>query len=182
MSQSHKPQDHDLPSSSQLVKTTVIALAAAAVLIVCVVIPAEYGKDPTGAGAVLGLKRMGEIKIRLEEEALRDDHGINETVSLTENDMNDEKTGEEKRDVLEFTLDPDDATEIKLEMKKGSSAWYKWETRSGGLNYNLHGDGYKGSQQSVTYKKGRMAHSDSGAIVSAFDGYHGWFWRNRNSS
>jgi hypothetical protein len=180
MSQSHKPQDHDLPSSSQLLKSTVIALAAAAVLIVCVVIPAEYGKDPTGAGALLGLKRMGEIKIRLEEEMLQNDHRNNETISLTEDDMNDERTSEEKRDATEFTLEPNAAIEIKLEMKKGSSASYKWETRNGGLNFNLHGDGYKGSAESVTYKKGRMTLADSGKIVSEFDGYHGWFWRNRN--
>ena len=180
MSQSHKPQDHDLPSSSQLLKSTVIALAVSVVLIVCVVIPAEYGKDPTGAGAVLGLKRMGEIKIRLEEEALRDDHGINETVSLTENYGNDERADKESHNITEFILEPDAAIEVKLEMKKGSSASYKWETRNGGLNFNLHGDGYKGSAESVTYKKGRMTLADSGKIVSEFDGYHGWFWRNRN--
>jgi hypothetical protein len=67
-------------------------------------------------------------------------------------------------------------------MIEGSFVKYNWETKNGGLNYNLHGDGYKGSQKSITYKKGRMTSSDSGEIISEFDGYHGWFWRNRNST
>jgi len=82
---------------------------------------------------------------------------------------------------MEFVIAPDDAIEVKLEMEKGSSVKYKWNTNSGGLNYNLHGDGYKGSQKSTTYKKGRMTTSDNGEFKAEFDGYHGWFWRNRNS-
>jgi hypothetical protein len=80
-----------------------------------------------------------------------------------------------------FVIAPDEAIEVKLEMKKGSIAKYKWTTKNGRLNYNLHGDGHKGSQRYISYKKGRMTSSDSGEFKSEFDGYHGWFWRNRNS-
>ena len=96
--------------------------------------------------------------------------------------MAESETGKENRDIMEFVISPDEAIEIKLEMIEGSFVKYNWETKNGGLNYNLHGDGYKGSQKSITYKKGRMASSDSGEIISEFDGYHGWFWRNRNST
>ena len=82
---------------------------------------------------------------------------------------------------MEFVIAPDEAIEIKLDMKKGSIAKYNWTTKNGGLNYNLHGDGHKGSQKSISYKKGRMTSSDSGEFKSEFDGYHGWFWRNRNN-
>jgi len=85
------------------------------------------------------------------------------------------------KDVKEFVIAPDDAIEIKLEMEKGSIVKYRWKTQSGGLNYNLHGDGYKGSQESTTYKKGRMTSSDTGEFKAEFDGHHGWFWRNRNN-
>ena len=64
-------------------------------------------------------------------------------------------------------------------MKSGSLVQYEWKTIMGVLNYNLHGDGYKGSQQFISYKKGRMVPSDSGELKAEFDGYHGWFWRNR---
>ena len=33
------------------------------------VLPAEYGIDPTGVGRALGLTQMGEIKVQLAEEA-----------------------------------------------------------------------------------------------------------------
>jgi hypothetical protein len=182
MFNTHKPLENDLPSSSQLLKSTIIALAVAGALLLCVVIPAEYGKDPTGVGELLGLKKMGEIKIRLEKESLNENQVFNEHIYLRDEVREYSKTSEENRDVLEFIIEPDESIEIKLEMIEGSFAKYNWATKNGGLNYNLHGDGYKGSQKSITYKKGRMTRSDSGEIISEFDGYHGWFWRNRNST
>ena len=61
------------PSSpQQMLRSVVIALAVALLLLFTVVLPAEYGIDPTGAGRVLGLTRMGEIKVRLAKEAAAD--------------------------------------------------------------------------------------------------------------
>ena len=31
------------------------------------------------------------------------------------------------------------------------------------------------------YKKGQAVPSDTGVLVAAFDGMHGWFWRNRTT-
>lgn len=59
-------------SSRQLLRSTLLALAVAALLLVTIVLPAEYGIDPTRAGRVLGLTRMGEIKTRLAREAAAD--------------------------------------------------------------------------------------------------------------
>jgi len=177
-----KPSENDLPSSSQLLQSTIIALTIAVVLLLCIVIPAEYGKDPTGVGKLLGLKEMGVIKMRLEKESLHEKQVHNEHISLKAEIIESSKIIEENQDMLEFIIEPNEAIEIKLEMVEGSFAKYEWETKNGGLNYNLHGDGYKGSQKSITYKKGRMTSSDIGEIISEFDGYHGWFWRNRNNS
>ena len=182
MFNTQKPSDNDLPSSSQLLKSTIIALTIAVTLLLCIVIPAEYGKDPTGVGKLLGLKEMGEIKMRLEKESLNEKQVHNEHISLKAEIIESSKIIEENQDVLEFIIEPNEAIEIKLEMVEGSFAKYEWKTQNGGLNYNLHGDGYKGSQKSITYKKGRMTSSDIGEIISEFDGYHGWFWRNRNNT
>jgi hypothetical protein len=62
----------DPGSPRRLLRSTLIALAVAALLLVTVVLPAEYGIDPTGVGRVLGLTRMGEIKTRLAREAAAD--------------------------------------------------------------------------------------------------------------
>ena len=48
------------------------AAFVAAVILVTVVLPAEYGIDPTRIGRVLGLTQMGEIKARLAREAAAD--------------------------------------------------------------------------------------------------------------
>lgn len=59
-------------SSRKLLRSTLIALAVALLLLFTVVLPAEYGIDPTGVGRVIGLTRMGEIKTRLAKEAAAD--------------------------------------------------------------------------------------------------------------
>jgi hypothetical protein len=72
MYNSNIPNNNELPSTAKLIKSTVIALVVALVLLVTVVIPAEYGIDPTGASRVLGLVEMGEIKSALHAEAEAD--------------------------------------------------------------------------------------------------------------
>lgn len=63
------PNRAELPSTGKLIRSTLLAAVTAAVLLVTVVLPAEYAIDPTGAGRLLGLTDMGEIKQQLAEEA-----------------------------------------------------------------------------------------------------------------
>ena len=176
MFNAQRPTEKDLPTSAQLLKSTVIAIIVAIILLVMVILPAEYGTDPTGVGKLLGLKEMGEIKMSLLDESQKESSQENAASSM---DIDHTEDIIENEDVVEQTLEPGQAIEIKLEMKSGALVQYKWETTKGGLNYDLHGDGYKGSQKFVSYKKGRMVQSDSGELQAEFDGYHGWFWRNR---
>ena len=66
------PSRAELPTTRQLIRSTVLALAAAAVLLVTVVLPAEYAIDPTGIGRALKLTEMGAIKKQLAIEAETD--------------------------------------------------------------------------------------------------------------
>lgn len=66
------PTRAQLPSTAKLLRSTLLAAVIASVLLVTVVLPAEYAIDPTGAGRVLGLTQMGEIKTQLAEEAEQD--------------------------------------------------------------------------------------------------------------
>ena len=72
MFNAEKPSLEELPSSAQLLRSTIIAALSAVVILVTVVLPAEYAIDPTGIGSALGLTEMGEIKQELAEEAARD--------------------------------------------------------------------------------------------------------------
>ena len=62
------PTREELPSSKQLIRSTLIAAGVAIALLITIVLPAEYGTDPSGVGNLLGLTKMGEIKVSLAEE------------------------------------------------------------------------------------------------------------------
>lgn len=188
------PGRAELPTTRQLISSTLIAFLTAALLLVTVVLPAEYAVDPTGAGRVLGLTQMGEIKQQLAEEAEAD---AAVTVETADSDLPlTEETGAPQmaetsastatpqapaatwRDEVTLTLAPGEAAEIKLVMKLGETSRYEWRVDQGHVNSDLHGDGTAG--QSTSYRKGRAESSDTGELTAAFDGSHGWFWRNRS--
>lgn len=55
-----------------LIRSTVIASTCAVAMLGIVYMPAEYGIDPTGFGAILGLTEMGQIKQQLSAEDAAD--------------------------------------------------------------------------------------------------------------
>jgi hypothetical protein len=183
------PPRHELPSSRTLLRSTLIAAAVAAVLLVTVVLPAEYGVDPTGVGRVIGLTEMGEIKMELAREAAAAEAaaegptGQPRAVASVEPATDpapgsaDETSPAPSSDEVNITLSPGQGREIKLEMREGASVQYAWVVDGGVVNYDTHGDrpglSYHG------YAKGTAQASDEGVLVAAFDGMHGWFWRNR---
>lgn len=180
-----KPSLDELPSSAQLLRSTILAAVGAAAILVTVVLPAEYGIDPTGIGGVLGLTEMGEIKQELADEAEQDRliHGSDQGSSLM-NGLIGLFVGiahaqESWQDTVTFTLAPGDFTEVKLVMNAGDTAEYAWAAEGGRINFDLHAHG---SGQSTTYEKGRGETGGEGSFEAAFDGEHGWFWRNRDKS
>jgi len=68
-------------------------------------------------------------------------------------------------------------------MNKGAQARYEWAASGGPVNYDTHGDPVNAPKGFYHgYGKGRGAEGDSGTLQAAFDGAHGWFWRNRSKS
>jgi len=188
MFNAEKPSLSELPSSAQLLKSTIIAAVSAVVILVTVVLPAEYGIDPTGVGKAIGLAEMGEIKTQLAEEAEADRQQEMEATAEDQSSLLNDILGlfigaahaqeaEAWRDETTFTLAPGDSAEWKLVMTKGQIAEFRMIVEGGRVNFDLHGHG---SGQSVTYEKGRGSTGSEGAILASFDGEHGWFWRNRD--
>jgi len=188
------PGRAELPTTRQLIRSTLIALVTAAALLVTVVLPAEYAVDPTGAGRLLGLTQMGEIKQQLAEEAeadaavnvetanfdapLTEETGAPQVAETPASIATPQEPAAAWRDEVTLTLAPGEAAEIKLVMKLGETSRYEWRVDQGHVNSDLHGDGTAG--QSTSYRKGRAESSDTGELTAAFDGSHGWFWRNRS--
>lgn len=180
----------ELPSTRKLLRSTLIAAAIAIVLLLTVVLPAEYGVDPTGVGRVLGLTEMGEIKVSLAKEAkLADEQEARAAVTpstaaaappptpltATAATASPAANTHETR----VTLKPGEGKEIKLVMRQGARVQYSWSTDRGVVNYDTHADSVNPRRDYHGYAKGTGVPSDGGELVAAFDGSHGWFWRNR---
>lgn len=180
-----KPSLNDLPSLAQLIRYTLFAVIGAGLILVAVVLPAERGMDPTGAGRMLGLTQMGEIKQELREEAEADKehHGTSQSYNLLDGFtaflIGTAYAQDAWKETITFTLEPGDYTETKLVMNEGAQAQYVWTATGGRVNFDLHAHG---GGQSKTYDKGRGASEGEGSIVAQFKGEHGWFWRNRDKS
>lgn len=187
------PRKAELPSSRQLLRSTLIAVVSAAAILIAIVLPAEYGVDPSGVGRVLGLTEMGEIKVQLAKEAEADrrqnpagapapakDRGSNlfgrMFAGLFVSPAAAQTTPAQRSDEVSVTLAPGQGAEIKIVMQKGAKAEFVWSVTGGLVNYDLHGDG---GGKSISYKKGRSVPRHEGTVTAAFDGNHGWFWRNR---
>lgn len=199
------PTRAELPSSEQLARSTFLALATAVFLLVAIVMPADYGVDPTGIGRVLRLTEMGEIKNKLAAEAAADataakaqstpsavaatsaspvaaprlDSAPANAPAAASTPVATAAAQTEWRDTTAITLKPGEGTEVKMAMTEGAKAQYIWVVEAGKVNYDAHGDG---SGKSTSYKKGRNTSSDKGVLTAAFTGNHGWFWRNRGES
>jgi hypothetical protein len=78
-----------------------------------------------------------------------------------------------------ITLAPGEGVEIKLTMIAGERVRFSWTVEGGVVNYDQHGDGGGGS---MSYEKGRAVPNQEGELEAAFDGKHGWFWRNRGKA
>lgn len=186
------PTHAELPSSAQLIKSTIIAIAAAIVILVTIVLPSEYAIDPTGVGKMLNLTEMGEIKQQLTAEAEADrqlqekqkppvegpsSSLMDQLFGLIASPAHAQSAGETWTDEVSFTLVPGEGIEIKLVMEKDAEAEYRWVARHGVVNFDLHGDG---EGKNISYEKGRAVRGQEGVLTAAFTGNHGWFWRNRD--
>ena len=191
------PPKSELPTSRALLKSTAIAAAVALVLLVTVILPAEYGIDPTRIGRVLGLTQMGEIKMALAKEAEAADAaeaaaapiaaapapqtaaqaGAPATTPAASTPAADSAASSH---VTEVTLAPGEGKEIKLAMREGARVNFEWTVTGGVVNFDTHAD--RPGTPYHGYEKGQRQGSDNGVLVAAFDGMHGWFWRNRGSA
>jgi len=190
MYNSNPPSKIDLPTTGKLIKSTILAALAASVILVTVVMPAEYGIDPTGIGKIVGLKKMGEIKTSLANDAAAE--VAKELVATTPvtsqpatsiapeakaptmpeiNTLNHE---------TKVTLAPDGWVEVKLVMEKGGKVEFVWSTDGGKVNFDTHADSKALKIDYHNYAKGSKIR-DEGILEAEFTGHHGWFWRNRTT-
>jgi len=161
-----------LPSKRQLLSATTLALCTAAVLLATVVLPAEYGIDPLGAGRQLGLTTLRESSGQTKAAPAPTVSSPAVTVRLQPY----------RTDELSVVLPPGKGAEIKATMKAGEQFVYSWTASGGPVDFDMHGEEPSAPAGEFTsYWKNEGRTGDSGAFVAPFNGIHGWYWENKNA-
>lgn len=142
------------------------SLIAAGIILLLFVLPAEYGKDPTGLGSRLGVLNM----------------------SVEDGSNNKPKSHTRFEQSLEFleteiVLEEDGQVEYKFELQKGHSVNYQWNVSGGDVYADLHGhtpgpSGEVGDEILVQYLESEEENRAIGQFTAPFAGEHGWYFYN----
>lgn len=179
------------PSRGSLLKYGLVALAAAVVVTVLFVMPAEYGVDPTGIGARLGLTELARVSSADTDAAPRLVSGAFPGIP-TEFDFYDPEVlgdpfsrthnGIFRSDTLTIDLAFGEEVEYKAVMRQGDALVYSWRLTKGNVIYaDFHADPGENDAYPEDYwiryleTEGDRA---NGSIVAPFAGNHGWYWLN----
>jgi hypothetical protein len=180
-------------TKASLLKNLLLAALMAAALAVLVVLPAEYGIDPTGFGAASGLTALapeheepGHHEEAEHEEPVDDDHSLSED-ELSEEDapfpmgQANAHDGPANTRKFEIVLKPLDEVEYKAVLATGEPMFYNWSVVSGEEVYvDFHGDPTEGEfpdEYFQSYQEGEMT-AAQGSFTATFTGNHGWYWLN----
>jgi hypothetical protein len=178
------------PSAKRLLVSVVAAVVVAVLLLVTVILPAEYGIDPTGVGNALGLtalrapaRTMEITDVLAGNEAVREVEipDVGEPVPLPNPAVHQSQgTGPETRTLM-ITIPQDGQTEIKTVLQQSKVVTYSWQVDRGTVYCDFHGhDPAAGNEFFVRYEEHQEGATAGGSLVAPFAGEHGWYWLNYN--
>ena len=157
---------------NRLAVATGAALLVAGLVLVALVLPAEYALDPLGTGAKLGLLDLGVTGQQVE--ALETGKGT----AAGGGTILAPQEAAFKQETITFEAKPREGFEYKYRLEKGEALLYSW-TASSPMNTEFHAepDGApRGYAQTYEKKDGMTA--ASGTLTAPFSGIHGWYWEN----
>ena len=141
---------------------TLTALLVAAVVLIAVVLPAEYGVDPIRTGKLLGLTEMsesGEISAQLMHE----------------------HTKKYLSGRVVINVGPGEGLEYKALLPEGEPLLYSWTVEGGPVYFEFHGEPTEGEWPEDYYRSYQIkeqSQGEHGSFVAPFTGNHGWYWKN----
>lgn len=157
---------------NRLAVATGAALLIAGLVLVAVVLPAEYALDPLGTGAKLGLLDLGLTGQQVDALEAGKGAAAGGGTILAPQDA------AFKQETITFEAGPREGFEYKYRLEKGEALLYSW-TASVPVNTEFHAepDGApRGYAQ--TYEKKDGMTGASGTLTAPFSGIHGWYWEN----
>lgn len=192
-----------LPSTARLLKATALSIAVAAVILLTTVLPAEYGIDPTGIGARLGLDVLQPASAEPTPVAAAPATSA-ASPSMAEDQANAALAAKAaaafgahpgqtldasaysasaaalRSDSFSLVLEPGKGAEVKAALKAGDGIVFRWSA-SADVAVDMHGEGPDAKGSWTSYAVESAQREAAGTLVAAFDGTHGWYWQNRGS-
>lgn len=180
------------PSRRKLFIGSAVALGIAAVGLVVFVLPAEYGIDPTGAGAALGLTELAQgedtniylergqarqnVLFPLDASARPSEALLRET--LAAKNLPFPAGAQIRSDRFEFELLPYEGIELKYELAQGAPMIFSWRATAP-VSFDMHAHPYEGGVELTESYSITEAPAQAAIYVAPFTGIHGWYWQNR---
>jgi hypothetical protein len=154
-------------AKSALFIYSVYSLVFAAVILVIVILPAEYNIDPTGIGKKLGLTVFNEV---------------NTETSTSLSSQETTKKSESATETIKVIVPAGRGVEYKFTMEQYQKLNYEWTTDGTPLYFDLHGEP-KGDTTGY-FESYAIATADKmeGSFTTPFAGSHGWYWKNTTNS
>lgn len=167
------------------------ALAIGMILLVVVILPSEYGIDPTGVGGALGLTSLSQpdgrtIQIRdvtggneqLREIEIPD---AGEPVPLPNPAIHQLEQRPPRTETMTISIPAGGQTEVKTVMREARVVVYSWQVNRGNVYVDYHGhDPEMGDDFWVRFQEEEEISGSHGSLVAPFAGEHGWYWLNYN--
>ena len=151
-----------MPSRSRIAAATGVSFVVASLLLIALVLPAEYGIDPLGTGRRLGLLDLFSAQDAATppepEEAREPPPRVYKTESTS------------------FTVRPSQAFEYKYRLEKDRGMVFAWKATAK-VKYEFHGEPEDHRLKVQSYEKQESDFS-SGTLTAPFTGIHGWYWEN----
>jgi len=162
-------------TQAQLLKAVIISGILAGVLLITVVLPAEYGIDPIGTGRALGLTSLSAASESSEAKPAAT------TQSAPASVLSFESTPF-RSDEVTVTLQPGTGTEVKATMEAGDRFSFSWAAEGGLVNYDMHGEPPHAGNDFTSHKKDTQQRISHGTFTAPFAGTHGWWWANKGTA
>jgi hypothetical protein len=178
-----------LPTRSQLLKATAIAIVVAALVLITTVLPAEFGIDPTGIG-----KRLGVLGMSAGDEPVADAQApaapaaatpgpvVSPNAALMRNGYVTQSATPFRSEQRSVTLGPNQGAEIKARMREGEHFTFSWSSDGGAVEFDMHGEKVNAAKDEFTSYWLADAASAAGTFTAPFEGVHGWYWHNAGTA
>lgn len=181
------------PTRSGLAKGAFWTFVGAIVVTVLIILPAEYGIDPTGLGGKIGLTRLAGVSApdidtepRIVEGAFPQVSPDDEFDFYEPETLGDPFSRTHDRpfrtESMLIDLAMYEQVEVKAVMQQGDALIYSWKLVEGEVVYSdFHADPLEVENYPELYwiryleREGAEA---SGSLVAPYYGNHGWYWLN----